>query len=102
MQDDFRGFRRFPAVEKRIGEITSEDGRVSVIGTLIDKGEGKITVDDGSGTIEVMFDGNIENIQVGKPVRVIGKVSPDGFIAGEAIQDFSGFNIQLYKELSSK
>ena len=101
MQDDFRGFRRFPAEEKKVRDISTEDGRVSIIGTLIDKEEGKMTVDDGTGSIEVVFDGDV-SVKVGKTVRVIGKVSQDGFITGEAVQDFSGFNIQLYKEISSK
>ena len=98
MQADFRGFRRFPAVEKKIQEITPEDSRVSIIGTVIDKNEKGITVDDGSGTAEITF-GETGNIETGKLVRVVGKVDPDGFITGEAVQDFSDFNLKLYEEI---
>ena len=99
MQDDFRGFRRFPTVEKKIGDITMEDSRVSFIGTLVDKEEGKIAVDDGSGSIEILFEEEIiKNFKTGNVVRIIGKVS-EGLVNGEAIQDFSKFNIDLYKEV---
>lgn len=100
MQDDFRGFKRFPAVEKKIGEITQDDVRVSFIGTIVDKGEGKIAVDDGSGNVEILFEDEIiKDLKTGKVVRVVGKVDSDGLINGEAVQDFSKFNISLYKEV---
>ena len=101
MQDDFRGFRRFPTVGKNIKEITPDDGRVSFIGTLIDKGEGKIAVDDGTGSIESFFEDEItKKFKVGNTVRIVGKVS-EGNVNGEAIQDFSVFNLDLYKKVTS-
>ena len=102
MQEDFRGFRRFPTVEKKIGDITPEDGRVSFIGTVVDKGEGKIAVDDGSGNMEVLFEEEtIKNFKTGSVVRIVGKVA-EGFVTGEAIQDFSRFNLDLYREVKGK
>jgi len=100
MQTDFRGFRRFPAVEKKIEDITPEDTRVSIIGTIIDKSEGSITIDDGTGTIEVTFN-DTEALEPGKLVRVVGKIGGEGFVIGEAVQDFSNFNLGLYKELNT-
>jgi len=102
MQEDFRAFRRFPTVEKSIAEIGPEDGRVSFIGTVIDKDEGKITVDDGSGSMEVFFENDvIKNFKTGDLVRIVGKISSEGFLSGEAVQNFSKFNLDLYKEMKS-
>ena len=101
MQEEFRGFRRFTAAERKIGEIMPEDGRISFIGTIIDKGEGKLVVDDGSGSVEVVADSELlKSLETGKIVRVVGKVY-DGSVTGEAVQDFSTFNLELYREVKS-
>lgn len=101
MQEEFRSFRRFPAAERRIGEIMPEDGRVSFIGTVIDRSEGRFAVDDGSGSVEVAADGELAKfVETGKVVRVVGKIY-DGSVTGEAVQDFSGFNKELYGEVKA-
>lgn len=100
MMEDFRGFRRFPTIERRIGDILPEDGRVSFIGTIVDVGQGKIVVDDGSGSMEVLFE-NAGELATGKMVRVVGKLS-DGLVSGEAVQDFSAFDMELYKKVKAE
>jgi len=40
-------------------------------------------------------------LEPGKLVRVVGKISGDGLVIGEAVQDFSNFNLSLYKELNT-
>ena len=101
MQEDFRGFRRFPTMERRIGDILPEDGRVSFIGTVIDVGDGKVVVDDGSGSIEVLLENEIaKGLETGKVVRIVGKLS-DGLVSGEAVQDFSGFDLEIYKKVKT-
>jgi len=98
MPEDF-GFKRFPTIEKKISEIGPEDVRVAIIGTVVDKGEGKIVIDDGSGSIAVFLDDG-KNLETGKFLRIVGRVNKDDLsINAEAVQDFSKFNLDLYKKL---
>ena len=97
-------YKRFPTTEKKISEITPENIRVSIIGTIIDKTENKLIVDDGSGSIEVFSDEElIKNVGNNKIVRVIGRVTSDGTLAinAELIQDFSRFDVGLYEEIKN-
>ena len=101
MQDDFRGFRRFPTAEKKIKDIEPEDIRVGFIGTITDKNKGKLSVDDGTGSIDALFEENvIENLEKGKVVRIVGKLS-EGTVKGESVQDFSKFDLDLYRKIRS-
>jgi len=98
MPEDF-GFKRFPTVEKKISEISPEDIRVAVIGTVVDKGDGKIVIDDGSDNINVFLDDE-NKLETGKLLRIVGRVNKDDLsISAEAVQDFSKFNLELYKKL---
>jgi len=97
-------YKRFPTVEKKISEITPENVRVSVIGTVVDKTNDKLIVDDGTGSIEIFSDENlIKNAENSKIVRVIGRVTSDGSISinAEIIQDFSKFDIGLYEKIKN-
>lgn len=99
MQEDFGSFRRFPAMEKKISDIGPEDIRVCVIGTIVDKSNGKVAIDDGTGSMEALFDEEmLKGTESGNKVRVIGKVS-EGTLNGEAIQDFSNFNFELHEKI---
>ncbi|MEA1994460.1 MAG: hypothetical protein U9N35_08760 [Euryarchaeota archaeon] len=92
---------RYRSVEKDISEIDEEDRRISIIGTVVRKNTTKysLTVDDGTGEIEVYTDAFFE---IGTLVRVVGMVSKDSTlnlcIDAELIQDFSGFNVSLYQK----
>ncbi len=97
MQEDFKAFRRFPTVEKSIGDIGPEDGRVSFVGTVVSANEGKLVVDDGTGSIEIITDG--AELKTGKLVRIVGKIDQEGALNAEAVQDFSGFNLDLYRKI---
>ena len=97
-------YKRFPTVEKKISEITPENVRVSIIGTVVDKTNDKLIVDDGTGSIEIFSDENlIKNVENSKVVRVIGRVTSDGSISinAEIIQDFSKFDIGLYEKIKN-
>lgn len=101
MQDDFRGFRRFPTAEKKIKDIEPEDIRVGFIGTITNKTKGKISVDDGTGSIDALFEEDIiKGLETGKLVRIVGKMS-EGTLKGESIQDFSSFDLDLYMKIRS-
>ena len=106
MADDFSDNqfqRRMPSVERRVSEIKPEDIRIRVLGTIIDKQENKLVLDDGTGKIEAVFDEPV-NADLKKMVRVFGRVIPieDGFeLQGEIIQDMSQLDLELHKKVES-
>ncbi len=91
--------KRAPAFERYISEITPDDIRVKVVGTVVEvRDDGTFLLDDGTGQISVFYEGNVE---VGKLVRVIGKVMSVGGtleIKAEIIQDFSKLDKEIYKK----
>ncbi len=92
--------RRSPAVEKKINEINDSDMRVKVVGTIIsiDDSIPMIIVDDGSGIANVVVD-EIK-FEIGKQVRVIGRVinTEPIEIRAEAVQDFSKVDRETYEK----
>ena len=98
--------KRNVAVEKSISELTTDDTRVKVIGTVIEKDDSNnsIVVDDGSVSIRVLLNQELfEKVSVGKIVRVIGLVVPplqgeSVELQGEIVQDFSKLDSELYEK----
>jgi uncharacterized protein YdeI (BOF family) len=93
--------RRIPSVERRISDIMAEDMRVSLIGTVIDKQEESIILDDGTGKITVGFDSAV-GVETDQIVRVFGRVMPieSGFeLQGEIVQDMKGLDRDLAKRM---
>ncbi|MBU7014507.1 MAG: replication protein RepA [Theionarchaea archaeon] len=92
--------RRAPAIEKDISDITEEDIRVSVIGTVIRKDpiQYSMIIDDGTGSITVLGD-RLFDVQT--VVRVVGRPQTRGnpLINAEIVQDFSDFDLELYKRV---
>lgn len=93
--------RRAPARPMEITEIDPQnDIRVRVIGTVLSVDEDSISLDDGSGSVEVFLEEEqIKTVEEGDRVRVLGRVlpTPDSFeLQGEIIQDFSGVDPELY------
>ncbi len=89
--------RRLPAIEKKIVDIKESDIRVRLLGTVIDKGEDFIMLDDGSGSVKVTTQKPVEENQL---IRVIGRVIvlESGFeIQSEIIQDVKGIDLDLLK-----
>ncbi len=90
--------KRLPAKEKLISEIAPNDIRVRVLGTVIDRNENSIFVDDGSGRLEILAEG--QSWEMGKMVRVVTRVLPitGGFEARvECVQNMEGFDVDLYR-----
>lgn len=93
--------RRAPAVEKDVEDIEPQnDIRVRVVGTVISKDENSVSLDDGTGTVEVFLEEEtIEEIEENTRIRVLGRVlpTPDSFeIQGEIVQDFENVDPELY------
>ena len=94
--------RRFPALQKQISKINETDIRVSVLGTIIDKQDDFIMVDDGTGRMRISFQ-NIK-FDLNQIVRVFGRVipTPNGCeLQGEVIQDMSKLDLNLFKKIQS-
>ncbi|MDD5417742.1 MAG: OB-fold nucleic acid binding domain-containing protein [Candidatus Nanoarchaeia archaeon] len=95
--------RRSIAYEKEICDLTKDDVRVRVTGTVIEKQDesSSIVLDDGTGQVTIMLpsDEFLENINPGMFLRVIGMIIPYGEgveLRGELIQDFSKANKDIY------
>ena len=105
MPETLEGFvspRRLPFIGKRISEISKDDVRVRLFGTIIDKKENMIVMDDGTGKINVSFAEPVK-FETNRMVRVFGRVIPmeEGFeIQGEIIQDMNDVDLDLYKKVN--
>ena len=93
--------RRAPARPKKIKEIDPQsDIRVRITGTILSIEQDSVSLDDGSGTVEVFIEEeNLEELEESQRIRVLGRVlpTPDSFeIQGEIVQDFSGINQELH------
>jgi hypothetical protein len=102
-QQNDRTKRRLPSIEKKISELKSGDMRVSLIGTVIDKQNNKIILDDGSGKINVDF-GTEHEVKMNQFVRVFGRVLRVGEeleMDGEIVQDMEKLDKDLYKKINS-
>ena len=94
--------RRFPALQKQISKINETDIRVSVLGTIIDKQDDFIMVDDGTGRMRISF--QTIKFDLNQIVRVFGRVipTPNGCeLQGEVIQDMSKLDLNLFKKIQS-
>ena len=98
--------KRNVAVEKSISELTKEDTRVKIVGTIIEKdsSNNSIVIDNGNASIRVLLNQELfEKAAIGKIVRVIGLVVPplqgeSVELQGEIVQDFSGLDSELYEK----
>ena len=92
--------RRAPARPKNVDEIDAQnDIRVRVVGTVLSIEDDSISLDDGTGNVEVFLEEEqMEELEEGLRVRVLGRVlpTPDSFeLQGEIIQDFSNVDPEL-------
>ncbi len=101
---DFQ-YRRLPALSRKISEINPEsDVRVRLIGKVIDKQDGTIVLDDGTGTANITTETeNYDRVDVGDEMRVFARVIPleDNYeLRGEIFQSMENVDIDLYKKIS--
>ncbi|MFW6385821.1 MAG: hypothetical protein ACOCZP_01550 [Candidatus Hadarchaeota archaeon] len=92
---------------RRISEIKTADDQVQVVGLVVDKEESTLVLDDGSGSVNVLFeDPNlVEGIDVGSKVRVFGtplNIGDTHEIHATIIQNQEGLDLDLYKEVMEK
>lgn len=96
--------RRAPARPKNIEEIDPKDDiRVRVIGTVLSVEDDSISLDDGTGTVEVFLEEEkMSDLEENQRVRILGRVlpTPESFeIQGEIVQDFSDVDPELYSRV---
>ncbi|UCD03354.1 MAG: replication protein RepA [Candidatus Aenigmatarchaeota archaeon] len=94
--------QRMPARERSVSSIKPEDTRVSLVGTVVGATGDTVAIDDGTGNVNVTFE-EPPTLKTGQLVRVFGKTIPiEGGveIQGEACQDFSVADVELYKKVS--
>jgi len=87
--------RRTPAKVVWIKDI-SKSARVSVVGTVIRKDDEEMTIDDGTGQVNVMLNDDV-SFKIKDTIRVIGRVYGNT-IEAEIIQDMNELNTDLYKK----
>ncbi|NIO23306.1 MAG: replication protein RepA [Candidatus Aenigmarchaeota archaeon] len=105
MPETLEGFvspRRLPSIGRRVSEIGKGDVRVRLLGTVIDRKDNVIVIDDGTGKINVTFEEPV-NFDANRLVRVFGRAIPmeEGFeIQGEVIQDMKDLDLDLYRKVN--
>lgn len=97
--------RRLPSIERSISEITEEDFRVRILGTVVDRDDvgNSAMIDDGTGRA-VAFFATPEDFAIaeeGRLVRVMGRVRKEENIQidVEVIQDMSKLDLGLYEQV---
>lgn len=93
--------RRAPAKPKNIEEIDPQrDIRTRVVGTVISLEEESVTVDDGTGSVEIfMQEDDIEGVEDNDKIRVLGRVlpTPDSFeIQAEIVHSLEDVDMETY------
>jgi hypothetical protein len=81
---------------KKISEIKSSDLRVAIIGKIMEKKENSFVVDDGSGKVEVLFDGEVRNNEL---IRAFCSVIDDKLKA-DIVQNLNGFDLDLFNKIN--
>lgn len=94
---------RSPYRERKISEISPEDGRVRILATVVEVGEADLVVADETGTITCLVDNPslLKDIRPGSVVRIFGFPLRSGEIRLQAdiIQRMDGLNVHLYREV---
>lgn len=103
---------RSPALKKNIDDITDEDSRVQIIGTILEYVPGiigdssslsQLIITDGTGNIKVFVDEYIDrDFKTQDKIRVYAKViaNDENFdLNAEVIQDMNELDINLYNRV---
>lgn len=96
--------RRAPAEPKNIEEIDSQrDIRARIVGTVISIADESVTLDDGTGSVEVfMQNDEIEDLEENQHIRVLGRIlpTPDSFeVQAEIVQDLGDVDMETYNKV---
>ena len=100
-------FLRSAYREKRIEDISVEDGRVRILGVVIDVGEVEFVIADESSQISCIADdpSKLQGLKRGDIVRVFGfplRTVGEPKLQVDIIQKLDGLNVQLYREVQQE
>lgn len=103
---DFK-YRRACAVYRKIDSIDPiKDIRVRLLGTVANKSNNSITLEDDSGNIEILMDSEVVNsLKLGEMLRIFCRViqNDSGFeLRSEIIQDMNNIDKELYQKVFFK
>lgn len=93
-----------PASPVKASEVSAQTERVQIVGKVVELDEKRLLLDDGTGTIQVLFEdpSTVENIESGSTVRVFGPPlsSKEGVeLHAEIIQRLDKLDLELYREI---
>lgn len=101
MPEEQRTYKRASATPRKISGISPEnDIRVIILGKVVDKADGTLVMDDGSGTAEIVTDQQGANF--GDTVRVFCRVLPleEGYeLRAEIVHNMNGLDMELYRRV---
>ena len=93
-----------PAKPRKVSEIKTGDEKVRVLGLVVDKKETDLVLDDGTGTITVIFNDPAltKGLEIGSKVRVFGSplnVADTHEIHADIIQRLDSLYLELYDQV---
>lgn len=95
-------FKRLPFVEREIKDLDKEkDVNVCILGRIIDITENVAILDDGTGTLRIVFSELPKDLKVRDIIRVFGQLVPvqgELEIRAEFYQKMNGLDLELYKK----
>jgi len=81
---------------RKISEIDSEaDSRISVTGRIIEQGENSFILDDESGKVEIVFEGEVKKDKI---VRVFCSLM-ENRLKADVVQNLEGMDLKLFKKV---
>ncbi|MBI2084456.1 MAG: hypothetical protein HYT70_02490 [Candidatus Aenigmarchaeota archaeon] len=80
---------------KEISKVDSKDSRVCLIGKVVDSAGNSFVLDDGTGKIEIIYDGAID---ANKLVRVFCSIA-DEKLKADVVQDVEDLDMNLFKKV---
>jgi RPA family protein len=99
--------KRRPGAEKAISEISGNDFRVRILGTVesLDEEKSGCVINDGTGEATAFFENSelLESMEAGALARIIGKVRKNGDeghkteLDVEIVQDMNELDLELLK-----
>ena len=105
MQTSMEAVRLNPLIpsykEKFIKNLSKEDVKVALSGLIVSKGDGKVIIDDTTGTISAEVETTLD---VNDFIKVFGVLLPyeEGFeVQGHFIQDLSNLDVEKYIKVKS-
>lgn len=98
---------RPPAKPRRISEISEDDEQIQVVGLVVDEAESSLVLDDGTGSLNVLFEDPslVSDVDVGSKVRVFGtplSIEDSFEIHAEIVQGLDELDLDLYKKVREK